>query len=822
MANTTDKSILTAAGKALLAQLNAEEKPLIIDKMIFANVPNRPEYPQPDDVVPTDHVVHQEGVEQRGRLTADSVIYSTTLTSDVGTFEFNWTGAYCSEHGVLVTIDHHALTPKTADEPGVAGNTLVRSVVLEYKDIAEITNITVDASSWQYNATPRMKKMDEDVAQAIIDQNGKDWFIDDGFLVTPSGSAYSIKAGAGYVSGNRVAMEFDRSVQVPNKPSFIYIDAHREGTPTGEQVTLFDFVITADEKDDYIDSSTGKDVKHFVCKIAQVLGDGSVSDLRPEGGSAAKKWAAEYFGSENGIDKIGDSELWRKNQSLLGHALKKIRYGQSYKIAWYGDSNSVRDNAAVQQKFQSVLESINQAGSVEVINRANSGDSAEVAYGRWTTPHDADISIISFGTNDATEQYGAPYDDNIADHIKWMTALIRRELKWGKAVVVLGPIPLRFDKRWETRTFSSPCDPYPSVWRNDVTLMASAMYEVADRFGAPFIDSTEILAPYEDEIFANSNGASISDLTQFGDPVHLTTEALNIWGCGVASRFIGDSLIHPNKAVDGTAYATRPYIDPFAYKLKAGRVPSQRWKYDRTPIKAAFGVGDAFGRRAFELQDTEVLMYSFYCETDDLLVYPVIYVHSESLVEIHLDSGSRLAPPPLDEGLKGASDYGFNGEPMIVFDTRTDTQKIINTIPGELTETAFRLITAPLRISRKGWHTITIKAQSGFCWLSGLRFLSSVSALGTSLKDEFDKLQQLTEASYIDSGSIDDIDYSCEAWLSSKVTNLPSGEKGYVSVRMAKDKSFGRQDFIEYGPTYGKRLFRLKVEGVWRSWTLVN
>ncbi|EOH4103177.1 phage tail protein, partial [Vibrio vulnificus] len=286
MANTTDKSILTAAGKALLAQLNAEEKPLIIDKMIFANMPNRPEYPQPDDVVPTDHVVHQEGVEQRGRLTADSVIYSTTLTSGVGPFEFNWTGAYCSEHGVLVTIDHHALTPKTADEPGVAGNTLVRSVVLEYKDIAEITNITVDASSWQYNATPRMKKMDDDVAQAIIDQNGKDWFIEDGFLVTPQASAFNIKAGAGYVSGNRVTLEFDRSVQVPNKPSFIYVDAHREGTPTGEQVTLFDFVITAEEKDDYTDANG---VKHFVCKIAQVHADGSVSDLRPES-PIDKRW----------------------------------------------------------------------------------------------------------------------------------------------------------------------------------------------------------------------------------------------------------------------------------------------------------------------------------------------------------------------------------------------------------------------------------------------------------------------------------------------------------------------------------------------------
>lgn len=309
MANTTDKSILTAAGKALLAQLNAEEKPLIIDKMIFANVPNRPEYPQPDDVVPTDHVVHQEGVEQRGRLSADSVIYSTTLTSDVGPFEFNWTGAYCSEYGVLVTIDHHALTPKSADEPGVAGNTLVRSVVLEYKDIAEITNITVDASSWQYNATPRMKKMDDDVAQAIIDQNGKDWFIEDGFLVTPQAGAFNIKAGAGYVSGNRVTLEFDRNVQVPNKPSFIYVDAHREGTPTGEQVTLFDFVVTAEEKDDYTDANG---VKHYVCKIAQVLADGTVVDLRLDSKQADKTYVGylagyrweDYVGTKSVADRI--------------------------------------------------------------------------------------------------------------------------------------------------------------------------------------------------------------------------------------------------------------------------------------------------------------------------------------------------------------------------------------------------------------------------------------------------------------------------------------------------------------------------------------
>ncbi|MCU8130020.1 phage tail protein [Vibrio vulnificus] len=426
MANSTDKSILTAAGKALLAQLNAEEKALVIDKMIFANVPNRPEYPQPDDVVPTDHVVHQEGVEQRGRLTADSVIYSTTLTSGVGPFEFNWTGAYCSEHGVLVTIDHHALTPKTADEPGVAGNTLVRSVVLEYKDIAEITNITVDASSWQYNATPRMKKMDEDVAQAIIDQNGKDWFIDDGFLVTPSGSAYNIKAGGGYVSGNRVAMEFDRSVQVPNKPSFIYIDAHREGTPTGEQVTLFDFVITAEEKDDYTDANG---VKHFVCKIAQVLSDGSVSDLRPEGESADKEWVKQE--SSHTINKTSRLKVHGSTDLKVGDILAEninavVVNGELFKLdkPLSGEVTAIGVNTVTVGGVQAVL--LGGASEMLVSSRQSTLSRA------LSDVYDDSINVLDYGL--VRDGFEAEPTDN-APALKQLFLLMRNRMLNARKVI---------------------------------------------------------------------------------------------------------------------------------------------------------------------------------------------------------------------------------------------------------------------------------------------------------------------------------------------------------------------------------------------------
>ncbi|WP_232581142.1 phage tail protein [Photobacterium phosphoreum] len=276
MSNTATV-ITTKAGEALIAKMQAENKVLVIDKFIFANVPNRPAFPDRDDVVPVEHVVHESAVHEQGRLTENSVIYSTTLASNVGPFSFNWSGLFCSEHNVLVAINFPPPVDKTVDAPGITGNTLVRSFVMEYKGIAETTNITVDPSSWQYDAHKRMSKMDNDTAQAIIDQNGKDWFIDDGFIVTPQSSAYSIKAGAGYVSGHRISLDFDRIIQVPEKPAFIYVDAFREGSPIGEWQTKFTFVVAADEKDDYTDA---QGVNHFVCKIAQVFEDGSVGDMR--------------------------------------------------------------------------------------------------------------------------------------------------------------------------------------------------------------------------------------------------------------------------------------------------------------------------------------------------------------------------------------------------------------------------------------------------------------------------------------------------------------------------------------------------------------
>ncbi|PSW98026.1 phage tail protein [Photobacterium iliopiscarium] len=326
MSNTATV-ITTKAGEALIAQMQAENKVLVIDKFIFANVPNRPAFPDRDDVVPVEHVVHESAVHEQGRLTENSVIYSTTLASNVGPFSFNWSGLFCSEHNVLVAINFPPPVDKTVDAPGITGNTLVRSFVLEYKGISETTNITVDPSSWQYDAHKRMSKMDNDTAQAIIDQNGKDWFIDDGFIVTPQSSAYSIKAGAGYVSGHRISLDFDRILQVPEKPAFIYVDAFREGSPTGEWQTKFTFVVAAEEKDDYTDA---QGVNHFVCKIAQVFEDGSVADVR------SKSSINNYTNTITEVYTDGVYLEWQPNLNVsVNDALKFFNYNDNDVVISY-------------------------------------------------------------------------------------------------------------------------------------------------------------------------------------------------------------------------------------------------------------------------------------------------------------------------------------------------------------------------------------------------------------------------------------------------------------------------------------------------------
>lgn len=287
-------SIITIAGEKLFAAKAQANEPLDIDTFIFANIPGQdPAAPiNREEGIPVAHQVHQQIVQQVGRINENVVVYSTVMDSLTGPFEFNWVGLYSSVNQTLVAINHIPTTSKTITEPGTAGNTLNRNFGIEYSGIADLTGITVAPETWQLDFTARLGGMDRLTQQLAADMNGKDWFIGDGFKVIPRATAntFSVMPGVGYVSGLRIELKQEHILTLQSYPQFVYVDAWFSGTANSVWAPQVAFTVTDAEMDDHIDVSG---VQHYVFKLAVVNAADDVEDLREENKLAHKSWVEE-------------------------------------------------------------------------------------------------------------------------------------------------------------------------------------------------------------------------------------------------------------------------------------------------------------------------------------------------------------------------------------------------------------------------------------------------------------------------------------------------------------------------------------------------
>ena len=276
-------SIITFAGEKLFAAKAQANEQLDIDTFIFANVPGQ-DATAPinrEEGLPNDYIVHQQIVQQVGRINDNVVVYSTVLDSVTGPFEFNWVGLYSSVNNTLVAINHIPTTPKTVTADGVAGNTLNRNFGIEYSGIADLTGIDVAPETWQLDFTARLQGMDKLTQQLAADMNGKDWFIGDGFKVEPreTVNTFKILPGVGYVSGLRVELENEHIFNVESYPKFVYVDAWFEGDANSTWSPSLIFRISDIEIDDYTDAAG---IKHYVNKLAELTAFDTVEDFRRE------------------------------------------------------------------------------------------------------------------------------------------------------------------------------------------------------------------------------------------------------------------------------------------------------------------------------------------------------------------------------------------------------------------------------------------------------------------------------------------------------------------------------------------------------------
>ena len=159
--------------------------------------------------------------------------------------------------------------------------------------------------------------------------------------------------------------------------------------------------------------------------LSAVIGiQGPMGDVTPA--ATAAKVAAEAAASQaittaNQFSAVTDmlSPYYaRLNQQYLAEVTRKLRYGENTTVTFYGDSNMMRSDSLMQSSMLTALNGVFNS-KISRIDRAYSGDSAKAGYNRWTTTHTGDISIICYGTNDASVPYGYPDATKMHDYQYW-------------------------------------------------------------------------------------------------------------------------------------------------------------------------------------------------------------------------------------------------------------------------------------------------------------------------------------------------------------------------------------------------------------------
>lgn len=316
------QSVITSAFVEWKAQQAVDNKPVVLDEFVLAFIPDL-DITNPIDpgegLPPASQIVHRQAVGKSGVLNQNAVVYSMVMGADVGDFDFNWIGIINKASGVVATIIHALTQRKVKNNSGQQGNVLTRSILMEYNGARSETQIEVPAETWQIDFTARLAGMDERQRVENVDIYGPGAFFGNGFLVTKTGTAYSIAAGVGYVGGLRAQLAAATVVAVTNKPVRLWVDVVWKGTLTS--VWGVECVVTvAANLADYVKDGQ----QHYVFAVASIDGAGNVTDLRPKGSLADQGGASAYARKDMNLSDLDSIPKAREALKLKGASLLDV------------------------------------------------------------------------------------------------------------------------------------------------------------------------------------------------------------------------------------------------------------------------------------------------------------------------------------------------------------------------------------------------------------------------------------------------------------------------------------------------------------------
>ncbi len=271
---------ITLAGEKLIAQKQAANLPLTVARFVLANVPglnvtgpvNRAGLKPP-----AAQIVYTASVTQQGYVNPNQVVFSLLMGTDIGDFDWNWIGLETSDD-VLLSVAYVPVQQKRKNIlPDQVGNNVTRNFLVVFDGAQQLTNIKIDASTWQFDYTARMKGIDERERLSNRDMFGRACFFGSGLQLQRVGSTYQISPGTAYVEGVRLQMSEALPVTVPTIPNKAWLDVvlQRE---LNDVVASFKVVFGQEAKVDYVDSASAR---HYLVPLADITGTSTLVDLRP-------------------------------------------------------------------------------------------------------------------------------------------------------------------------------------------------------------------------------------------------------------------------------------------------------------------------------------------------------------------------------------------------------------------------------------------------------------------------------------------------------------------------------------------------------------
>ena len=147
------QTVIPFSFETYLQKKLASGDPVTLNKIVLANIPDL-DLTQPiprDTGLPThDQIVHEQIIDQVGKINTNALAYSIVMDTTMGDFTFN--AMYLidkDDRNSIGMIVWKLPETKTAtnEQSGTTGNSLVKSMLMEYDGAATAAAITVTAAT---------------------------------------------------------------------------------------------------------------------------------------------------------------------------------------------------------------------------------------------------------------------------------------------------------------------------------------------------------------------------------------------------------------------------------------------------------------------------------------------------------------------------------------------------------------------------------------------------------------------------------------------------------------------------------------------------